>query len=160
MSNLIVYVSCSYVCSSDEEADGDSDDGNYHYSNKANEAELFAKKKAANPLPGFRDPITAEEVEDPYISPYGHVMGKTTWSRCLQQEPKNTCPFTKQPIRKRDLVALTWENIDQYEPSTFYVIVWAGSAHHDGWIAYGAAGIRKRSRLSTELPYVFTFPRI
>lgn len=110
----------------DDNDDGDSDDGTYHYSSKATE-ELLAKKKEANPLPGFIDPISAEEVEDPYISPYGHVMGKTTWSRCLAQEPKNTCPFTKQPIRKRDLVALTWENIAEYAlhyvemPATIYI---------------------------------------
>jgi len=28
-----------------------------------------------NPLPGFTDPITLEEVIKPAISPYGHVMG-------------------------------------------------------------------------------------
>ncbi|CAJ0751894.1 11142_t:CDS:2, partial [Entrophospora sp. SA101] len=28
-----------------------------------------------NPLPGFIDPITLEEVNRPAISPYGHVMG-------------------------------------------------------------------------------------
>ncbi|CAG8452391.1 4011_t:CDS:2, partial [Racocetra fulgida] len=28
-----------------------------------------------NPLPGFIDPITLEEVVKPAISPYGHVMG-------------------------------------------------------------------------------------
>ena len=28
-----------------------------------------------NPLPGFIDPITLEEVKRPAISPYGHVMG-------------------------------------------------------------------------------------
>jgi hypothetical protein len=52
----------------------------------------------------------------------------------LTQEPRNTCPFTKQPVRpesncffffeavltrdeqihKRDLVLLTWDNIEQY----------------------------------------------
>ena len=32
-------------------------------------------KKSQNPLPGFLDPITLEEVVRPAISPYGHVMG-------------------------------------------------------------------------------------
>ncbi len=38
-----------------------------------------------NPLPGFIDPITLEEVEMPAISPSGHVMGYKNWSRfdCL-----------------------------------------------------------------------------
>jgi hypothetical protein len=30
-----------------------------------------------NPLPGFMDPITQEEVEKPAISPLGYVMGIT-----------------------------------------------------------------------------------
>jgi len=67
-----------------------------------------------NPLPGYLDPITLEEVEKPAISPYGHVMSYATWIRCLQQEPKNRCPITKKDVKKRDLVILDWENIDQY----------------------------------------------
>ena len=35
---------------------------------------------------------------------------------CLSQEgsQKNICPLTKQPIQKRDLVLLTWDNIEEY----------------------------------------------
>lgn len=66
-------------------------------------------------MPGFIDPVTLEEVEKPAISPYGHVMSYSGWVRCLMTEPKNTCPFTKQQLKKRDLVVLTWENIDQYK---------------------------------------------
>jgi hypothetical protein len=33
------------------------------------------EKQYDNPLPGYIDPITLEEVVQPAISPYGHVMG-------------------------------------------------------------------------------------
>ncbi|KAI8057224.1 hypothetical protein BDF22DRAFT_670182 [Syncephalis plumigaleata] len=68
-----------------------------------------------NPLPGYIDPITLEEVVKPAISPHGHVMGYDNWVRCLtRSEPRNTCPITKQPLSKRDLVVLTMDNIDEY----------------------------------------------
>jgi len=68
-----------------------------------------------NPLPGFTDPITLEEVIKPAISPYGHVMGYDSWVRCLNNpDCKNKCPITKKPLTKRELVILTFENIDQY----------------------------------------------
>eukprot|EP01087_Luapelamoeba_hula_P024619 TRINITY_DN9446_c0_g1_i1.p1 TRINITY_DN9446_c0_g1~~TRINITY_DN9446_c0_g1_i1.p1 ORF type:complete len:662 (+),score=151.67 TRINITY_DN9446_c0_g1_i1:3-1988(+) len=70
-------------------------------------------KKSENPLPGFVDPITLEEVEQPAISPSGHVMSYSSWSRCLMGT--NICPLTKQPLKKRDLVILTWDNIAQYK---------------------------------------------
>ncbi|ORX57097.1 hypothetical protein BCR36DRAFT_395252 [Piromyces finnis] len=68
-----------------------------------------------NPLPGFTDPITLEEVVKPAISPYGHVMGYDSWVRCLNNpDCKNKCPITKKPLTKRELVILTFENIEQY----------------------------------------------
>jgi hypothetical protein len=68
-----------------------------------------------NPLPGFTDPITLEEVIKPAISPYGHVMGYDSWVRCLNNpDCKNKCPIIKKPLTKRELVILTFENIDQY----------------------------------------------
>ncbi|KAL6051980.1 Ubox domain containing protein [Balamuthia mandrillaris] len=69
--------------------------------------------KTDNPLPGFVDPITLDEVIQPAISPSGHVMGYKSWSRCLSSS-EGICPLTKQPLKKRDLVLLTWDNIDQY----------------------------------------------
>lgn len=71
----------------------------------------------SNPLPGFLDVITNNELIEPAISPYGHVLSYSTWLKCLSAEPKNTCPFTKKLIKKRDLVILTWENIDRYRDS-------------------------------------------
>ena len=73
------------------------------------------KLRFENPLPGFIDPITLEEVIKPTISPFGHVMGYDTWLRCLLRDaPKNTCPFTKKTLNKRDLVVLTHDNIEEY----------------------------------------------
>lgn len=68
----------------------------------------------SNPLPGFLDVITNNELIEPAISPFGHVLSYSTWLKCLSAEPKNTCPFTKKLIKKRDLVVLTWENVDRY----------------------------------------------
>lgn len=68
----------------------------------------------SNPLPGFLDVITNNELIEPAISPYGHVLSYSTWLKCLSAEPKNTCPFTKKLIKKRDLIILTWENVDRY----------------------------------------------
>ncbi|KND00622.1 uncharacterized protein SPPG_09139 [Spizellomyces punctatus DAOM BR117] len=68
-----------------------------------------------NPLAGFVDPITLEEVVKPAISPYGHVMSYASWIRCLSsEERKNICPLTKKPLTKRELVVLTYDNIDEY----------------------------------------------
>ncbi|CAO3601179.1 unnamed protein product [Absidia cylindrospora] len=67
-------------------------------------------------LPGFIDPITLDEVEKPAISKYGHVMGYDSWVRCLTnwEGKKNICPLTKKPLTKRDLVVLTFDNIEEY----------------------------------------------
>jgi hypothetical protein len=66
-------------------------------------------------LPGFIDPITRMAIEEPAISPYGHVAGYETWCKILRQpEAPDTCPFTKQPLKRRELIKLTHENIDQY----------------------------------------------
>lgn len=68
-----------------------------------------------NPLAGFKDSITNEEVVVPCISPYGHVLSHKTWLKVLtENEPQGRCPFTKQPLTMRDLVRLTFENIDKY----------------------------------------------
>ena len=79
------------------------------------EEERARDLELANPLPGFVDPITLEEVKKPAISPFGHVMSYDSWLRCLTSEAtKNICPLTKKLMHKRDLVVLTHDNIDQY----------------------------------------------
>jgi hypothetical protein len=69
------------------------------------------------PLPGFIDPITLEQIIKPAISKYGHVMGYDSWIRCLNnwEGKRNICPLTKNPLTKRDLVVLTFENLDEYK---------------------------------------------
>lgn len=68
-----------------------------------------------NPLPGFIDSITRQEVVRPTISPYGHVLSYDTWLKCLcSGDRRNTCPFTNQPLHKRQLVFLTLENLPIY----------------------------------------------
>ncbi|KAJ2146601.1 hypothetical protein IW136_000506 [Coemansia sp. RSA 678] len=72
----------------------------------------------SNPLADLIDPITLESVIKPAISPYGHVMGYNSWVRCLMFPPegsqRNICPLTKKPLSKRDLVILTYDNIEQF----------------------------------------------
>lgn len=68
-----------------------------------------------NPLKGFTDPITLDQVVKPAISKYGHVMGYDSWMRCLaSDEKRNICPITKKPLSKRELVILTHDNIEEY----------------------------------------------
>ena len=65
---------------------------------------------------GFLDPITKIQIEEPAaISPYGHVAGYEIWCRILRNpEAPDTCPFTKQNLKRRQLVKLTHENIAEY----------------------------------------------
>jgi len=78
----------------DDENEEEEENNNYQYKSL----------RYANPLPGFIDPITQEEVLQPTISPFGHVLGYQTWLRVLDEvEPKNTCPFTKQTIFKKKI---------------------------------------------------------
>jgi hypothetical protein len=74
-----------------------------------------------NPLPGFIDPITLDEIVKPAISPYGHVMGYNSWTQCLGT--KNICPMTKKPLSKRELVVLTIDNIELYRYVIFHVVI-------------------------------------
>lgn len=69
-----------------------------------------------NPLPGFIDAITKTEVIRPAISPYGHVLSYDTWMKCLINggDRRNICPLTNQPVNKRQLIFLTYENIEAY----------------------------------------------
>ncbi|ORX68667.1 hypothetical protein DL89DRAFT_236482 [Linderina pennispora] len=119
--------------SDDANDGGDTSDGEYHDSssskrrrgpsNESDESgfesdEAGAGADPTNPLPDLIDPITLEPVCKPAISPYGHVMGYNSWVRCLMFPPegsqRNICPLTKKPLSKRDLVILTFDNIEQY----------------------------------------------
>ena len=90
--------------------DDDDDDGESGVSGTSGDD---AMADAENPIPDHVDPITFEKVVRPAISPSGHVMGYDNWLRCLQSGG-NVCPFTKQPLQKRNLVILTHANIEEY----------------------------------------------
>mmetsp|Transcript_7626 Transcript_7626/g.9454 ORF Transcript_7626/g.9454 Transcript_7626/m.9454 type:complete len:193 (-) Transcript_7626:53-631(-) len=100
--------------SSDSESDDDYKPS-YTVLRQQQTEENVLQQHYSNPLPGFIDTITLEEVVHPAISPYGHVLGKETWSRCLSQEgSRNICPFTKRTLHIRDLELITWDNIEEY----------------------------------------------
>lgn len=96
------------------EADGDSgsdDDEDFEDYDEGFYSIRESLRGAHNPLAGHLDPITGEEVTNPYISKYGHVLSYTTWTKTLVT---GVCPFTKQPLTVNDLKKLTIENIEQY----------------------------------------------
>ncbi|KAJ4456645.1 putative myb family protein [Paratrimastix pyriformis] len=107
---------------SSEESSERSDDGAFVPSCNCSalSAEVLAARQSENPLPGFLDAVTQAPVERPALSPYGHVLGYDTWVRILtggfgdDTSHRNRCPFTRQPLNKRELVILTKDNIDQY----------------------------------------------
>ena len=74
----------------------------------------FATSSKTSILPDIKCPMTLEPLTEPALSPYGHVMNYDTWVRVLGKPPKNTCPFTKQKVTRRDLVKLTVANLDEY----------------------------------------------
>ncbi|CAB4399263.1 hypothetical protein RhiirA5_471087 [Rhizophagus irregularis] len=68
-----------------------------------------------NPLPDMKDAITLEPMNEPAISPDGYVCDYQTWTRILRSpESKDTCPFTKKSLSRRQLVKLTFDNIAEY----------------------------------------------
>jgi len=67
-------------------------------------------------LPKFIDPLTSSVIKRPAISPYGHVCEYDMWTKVLRTPGgKETCPFTRKPLKRRQLVKLTTENIDEYK---------------------------------------------
>lgn len=69
--------------------------------------------KEDNPLPGFMDPITCDEIERPALALHGIVLGYSTWMRCMPQGT-GVCPLTKRPVTRRELILLSKENIEEY----------------------------------------------
>jgi uncharacterized protein YbaR (Trm112 family) len=92
-----------------DDEDEDDDDDNSFDEGFASIRESL--RGAHNPLAGHLDPITGEEVTNPYISKYGHVLSYTTWTKALAT---GFCPFTKQPLTVDDLKRLTIDNIEQH----------------------------------------------
>lgn len=58
-----------------------------------------------NPLPGYIDIVTQEEVKLPKMCPHGYVLDDETWKRI------KVCPFTKQKENKRAIEVLTIDNV-------------------------------------------------
>ena len=52
-------------------------------------------------LPGIIDPITLVPIQNPAMSPSGHVMGFATWKAVLAEFGR--CPFTKQALHKEQV---------------------------------------------------------
>jgi len=66
-------------------------------------------------LPKFVDPFTNSEIKTPAISPYGHVCEYDSWTKVLRTPgAKDICPFTRNPVTRRQLVKLCKENIDEF----------------------------------------------
>jgi hypothetical protein len=86
----------------EDEANGEDDDS---------QSIRQALRGSRNPLAGFQDSITGEEISNPYISKLGHVLSYSTWLKTLAT---GKCPFTKQPLTINDLKRLTMENINDY----------------------------------------------
>jgi hypothetical protein len=107
----------------EEDLEDDFDSSDDDAIDSDDEATLQLLKKSTlrqyqNPLAGFKDSITNEEVVNPYISPYGHVLSHKTWLKVLiENDSQGKCPFTKQPLTMQNLIKLTFENIDKYRPT-------------------------------------------
>jgi len=67
-------------------------------------------------LPKFIDPLTNSVIKFPAVSPYGHVCEYDMWTKVLRTPgAKEICPFTRKPLKRRQLVKLTTENIGEYK---------------------------------------------
>lgn len=65
-----------------------------------------------NPIPNEIDQITKSKMKVPTISPDGYVLDYSTWLKHLKNSKEN--PFTGIPVRRRQLVVLTFKNIEEY----------------------------------------------
>jgi hypothetical protein len=68
---------------------------------------------AQNPIPDATDPLTGEPMKVPTMSPDGYVFDYTSWMRSMKSDCIN--PFTRDLVKKRDLVVLTVDNYDQFK---------------------------------------------
>eukprot|EP00944_MAST-04C_sp_MAST-4C-sp1_P005827 g5827.t1 len=75
--------------------------------------DLDLSDKTNNPLHGKIDKITLDPIENPHMSPAGHVLGLQTWLMCIKRN--KMCPFTKKILKKSDLIKLTMDNFRTYK---------------------------------------------
>jgi len=94
----------------------DEEDMDSYFASFPKQASNDSDTEDETALPEFTDHFTkAKECRVPAISPYGHVAEYDSWTKALRKiQPKDTCPFTKQPLKRRQLVKLTSDNIDEY----------------------------------------------
>jgi len=94
------------------ESDTESDDNGAAYlATKAGVQDV----SPAGRMPKFVDPFTNSEIKTPAISPYGHVCEYDSWTKVLRTPgAKDICPFTRNPVTRRQLVKLCEENIDEF----------------------------------------------
>lgn len=74
---------------------------------------LYERYAMNNPIPGWTDPLTGEEMKAPAISPDLTLLDYNTWLQMIKQNHED--PFTKKPITKRQLIVLSSENWDEYK---------------------------------------------
>lgn len=70
-----------------------------------------------NPIPGWCDPITSDDMKVPAISPDLTLLDYKTWLSVLQVKQED--PYTRRKMTKRDLIILTVENWKEYEDKIY-----------------------------------------
>ena len=78
-----------------------------------NTLSLYDRWALSNPIPGWVDPITGEEMKVPAVSPDYSLLDYSTWLHTIKSSPED--PFTKKPITKRQITVLSLENWDEYK---------------------------------------------
>jgi hypothetical protein len=66
-----------------------------------------------NPMPDANDPLTGEKMRVPTMSPDGYVFDYNSWIKTRKSDCVN--PYTRDIVKKRDLIVLTTENFDQFK---------------------------------------------
>ena len=68
-------------------------------------------------MPEFIDHMTGECIIKPAMDPCGHVLGYDSWMKILggYNGPKNTCPFSRIKVTRRQLIKLTKDNYDDHK---------------------------------------------
>jgi len=74
---------------------------------------MYDRWALSNPIPGWIDQITGEEIKVPAISPDGTLLDYKTWLQTLKSSSED--PFTKKPITKRQLTIISCENWDDFK---------------------------------------------
>merc|ERR1712087_86365 len=83
---------------------------------RLSDAMLVIETGPMSVLANLTDLVTGGTMVKPAMSPYGHVMEYDSWCSILRNpKTKNTCPFTQQPLTRRQLIKLDEHNIEEYK---------------------------------------------